>query len=508
MLTNPHVYPVGGKDVLMATVVAPIKPQGKFLGMVAIDLSLETFAKMNEAVTPLGNGHGYIIPNDGFTVAHPIKEVVGKNIKDTMETETATAMMEAIQAGKVYKGIIKTQNGKHSLQFMVPIKVRQTTTPWSMGVSIPMETILDNAVSLRNTSIIIGLSAILILFGVVFYITQSLITRPLNRVVRNLTDMAKGEGDLTMRLPVNSKDEIGKLSSRFNTFLEKLHDIIKELADRSTDVDTSSSSLLAIAGELSGNAKKTTDKSGAVSTSVKTMSADALSSASTMEEAAVNINMVAASADEMASTIREIANNSENARSISENAVARARETAGQMEALGTAATDIGNVTEAISDISGEIKQLADQTAIATQDIKNQVASIQNVTGNAVSSIGEITDIISRVNDIVVTITNAVEEQSTATNEIAANIAQASQGIQDVNTIISCNSTATMEMSRDTTEVSGIADKMSASAKQVHENAGELSDLAAQLKKIVDTFKIYPEQIIRTEQLLINMVLQ
>ncbi len=519
ILSNPYVYKVSGKDVLMTSLNVPIKHQGKFLGMVGMDFTLEAFAKLNETVIPLGTGYGFIIANDGRIVAHPLKKIVGKNINDIDEPEVASVIMKAIQEGKVFKRISKSKKGnKSSLQFMVPINVGDTNTPWTMGVSIPMKTIRKDGVSLRNTSIIMGVASMLILIGVVFYLLQSLVTRPLNRVIHSLSDIAEGEGDLTKRLPVHSKDELGSLSSRFNTFIEKLQNIIKELTDRSLDVDTSSSGLLAIAGDLSDNAKQTTDKSAAVSAAVETMSADALSSASTMEEAAANINMVAASADEMASTIREIANNSENARSITENAVDRAKETAGQMKALGTAATDIGNVTETISDISeqtnllalnatieaarageagkgfavvaGEIKELADQTAKATQGIKNQVTSIQNVTNNAVNGIGEISDIIGQVNDIVVTITTAVEEQSSATNEIAGNIAQASQGIQNVNDVISRNSTATVKISQDTAEVKGIADQMSASAEQVHENAGELSDLAAQLKKIVDTFKI------------------
>ncbi|PIE69895.1 MAG: hypothetical protein CSA22_10680, partial [Deltaproteobacteria bacterium] len=223
ILTNPYVYQVAGKDIRMASLNVPIKHQGKFLGLAGMDFTLEAFAKLNETVTPLGTGYGYIIANNGNIVAHPVKEIVGKNIKELDEPEVASVIMKAIQEGKIFKRVSKSKRGnKISLQFMVPINVEGTNTPWSMGVSIPMETILKDAVSLRNTSIIMGLASMLILFGVVFYLSQSLVTRPLNRVIHSLTDIAEGEGDLTMRLPVHSKDELGSLSSRFNTFIEKL----------------------------------------------------------------------------------------------------------------------------------------------------------------------------------------------------------------------------------------------------------------------------------------------
>lgn len=519
MITNPYLYPVGGKDVLMSTAVVPIKYKEKFVGMIGIDIPLTSLGEMISKVTPLGTGYGYLFANDGFIVAHPSEKTVGKNLKDVVEQDASSVMMKAIQSGENFKTIRKAHaGGKDSLQLMVPIRISGTDTPWSMGVSIPMESIMKKATSLRNNSIIIGAVAVLILFGVVFYISQALVTRPLDRVIHGLKDIAEGEGDLTLRLPVNSKDEIGELSGWFNNFLEKLQNIIKELAGKSADVDASSSGLLTIAGELSDNAINATEKFGTVSKAVEDMSAATLASAKAMEPAAANINMVAASTDEMASTIQEIARNSENARQITENAVGQAGETAEQMGELGTAASDIGNVTETISDISeqtnllalnatieaarageagkgfavvaGEIKALAEQTAQATQDIKNRVAAIQRVAGTAVKGIGQISNIIGDVNDIVATIATAVEEQSAATNEISSNISQASQGIQDVNETISQNSAAATEISEKTSDVSRTAVNMSNSSSKVHENAEELANLAVRLKEIVDTFKI------------------
>ena len=519
VLTNPYVYPVGGKDVLMATVVAPIKHENRFVGMVAIDISLDAFAKMVDKIRPFDLGYGYLIANDGYMVAHPVKDAVGKNVKDLISNEAAGDLMRAVASGKPHTMVRKAMSGSgESVQINVPIFVGQTDTPWSIGVSIPMDKILEGPRHLRNMAAIIGIVAIAVLVVVVFYISQVLVTRPLGQVIEGLKDIAEGEGDLTMRLPVRSKDEIGTLSGWFNTFIEKLQQVVGDLAGNAKDIDKSSVGLLAIAGNVSDNARETSEKSTGVSAALEEMSATSFTVAATMEQASANISMVATSADEMASTINEIAKNSETARGITESAVSQADQTSRQMGHLGTAAADIGKVTDTISDISeqtnllalnatieaarageagkgfavvaNEIKDLANQTATATKGIQEKVDGIQSVTKGAVREISQITDIINQVNEIVVTIATAVEEQSAATGEIARNIAQAAQGINDVNDNVSQSSVVAGDISKDMTGVNRNAEQMSDRSAEVHSNADELARLAGKLKQIVDLFKI------------------
>lgn len=519
VITDPYVYPVGGRDVLMATVVAPVMHESKFVGMVAVDIALDAFAKMVSRIKPFETGYGYLIANDGYMVAHPDQSAVGKNIKALLSGEQAGPMMDAVKSGGTYSLVREdvVVEGE-SMQINVPIQVGRTDTPWSIGVSIPMDKILEGPRKLRNTSAMIGLAAMAVLVLVVFYISQALVTRPLNRVIGGLKDIAQGEGDLTMRLPVAGKDEIGVLSGWFNTFIERLQKIISDLAGNATAMDGASSGLLGIAGDGSDSARETSDKVTGVSAALEEMSASALSVASAMEQASANISMVAASADEMASTINEISRNSENAREITESAVAQAGKTSRQMTHLGEAATDIGKVTDTISDISeqtnllalnatieaarageagkgfavvaNEIKDLATQTAGATRDIQEKVDGIQSVTGGAAREIGQITEIINQVNDIVVTIATAVEEQSAATAEIARNISQASQGINDVNDNINQSSVVVGQVAEDMVDVNQNAGKMSGRSADVHEKAEELAALAVRLKEVVGLFKI------------------
>ncbi|EKD34732.1 MAG: hypothetical protein ACD_75C02215G0004 [uncultured bacterium] len=255
------------------------------------------------------------------------------------------------------------------------------------------------------------------------------VTRPINRTMTMLKDIAQGEGDLTMRLEAQSKDEIGELGFWFNTFIEKLQEIIKRIAANSNLVEGSSNQLSSIAGKLYGGAEDTSRRTSNVAAASEQMSANLNNVAAAMEESSTNTNMVASAAEEMTSTINEIAENAERARSVSSKAVAQAQSASQNMRKLGEAAQKISTVTETITEISeqtnllalnatieaarageagkgfavvaNEIKDLARQTAQATLNIKSQIEDVQRTTRSTVIEIDRISEVISGVNDIV-----------------------------------------------------------------------------------------------------------
>ncbi len=375
--------------------------------------------------------------------------------------------------------------------------------------------------ALSKSGITIGLTIIIlnaILGSAVFLITRKVIVTPINVVRVGLKDIAQGEGDLTMRLDVKSEDEVGSLAKWFNTFMGKLHEIIKDISQNSDTINQASAVLFELSEQMTEGADSMSAKSGMVATGAEEMSANMVSVAAAMEEASTNISLVAAAAEEMNAVINEIASNSEKARTITGDAVGKASSASEKVGELGTAAQDIGNVTEVINDISeqtnllalnatieaarageagkgfavvaNEIKELAKQTAEATKEIKSKIEGIQNTTAGTVTEISEVSTVINDINEIVATIATAVEEQSVTTKEIANNVGQASDGIGEVNENVSQATTVVNDITKDIAEVSVFANDMSSSSGKVKTNADELSTLAGQLKGMVGKFKI------------------
>ncbi len=509
VISEMEVSHATGKPIVTACAV--IKSEsGEFLGVVGSVIKAEYFANLI-ADRKLGQtGYGYMLNKKGYMVAHPKPENILK--LDVTGIAEMTPINKPMLAGEIgveeyiFQGVPKIAG-------FAPVGVNG----WSISATQDQHEFLAASHAIRNTNIIIALVAGLIVAVFVFFSARSIV-RPINAAVAGLKDIAQGEGDLTMRLEASTKDEVGELARWFNTFIEKLQGIIKDITGGVETLSSSSTELSAISEQMTQSSQNVSDKATTVSAAAEEMSTNMNTVAAAMEQSATNTNMVATASEQMSATIGEIARNAEKARGISDEAAQKASSASTNMDQLGAAANAIGKVIETITDISeqinllalnatiesarageagkgfavvaNEIKELAKQTAEATQDIKEKIEGIQGTTSTTVGQISEIAQVINDVNDVVGTIATAVEEQSAATKDIATNVAQASDGIQEVNENINQSSTVSGEISCDIAEVSVSMNEMSTSSSQVNLSAQELSKLSEELKHMVEQFKV------------------
>ncbi len=515
VIMDPFSYEVGGKHIMMVTVCVPIIVNGKSIGVTGVDFSMDQIAGLVNDITPYGIGYAVLTTGTGMIAAHPDMEKTGKMVKDHYPAAVGNTLGNKETIHINYN--LET-TGEDSVLTITPLTIGTTGTDWAILVNAPLGRMLAGVYKMRNISILISVISLCLLGLIIFFLSRLVIVRPINRVIDSLTDISQGEGDLTKRLEVNTNDELGKLAGVFNSFIEKLQVMIKDVSGGVATLSSSSTELSSISDQVSTGATQTSGKSESVAAATEEMTRNMSSISAAMEESSINLNTVASSAEEMNATINEIARSAENARGISENAVSKASDSSQTMDQLGGAAQAIGKVVETITDISeqvnllslnatieaarageagkgfavvaNEIKDLAKQTSDASMDIKDKIDHIQESAAISQTGMSEITNVIGNVNDIVATIATAVEEQSAATREIAENINQASSGIQEVNENVSQSSSVADEIAKDISAVNQSAGDMADTGNQVQLSAGDLSRLAEELNQMVGQFKI------------------
>ncbi len=489
----------------MFVISAPIYMADQIYGIIFVYTDFSVFSKDFIDPVKIGqNGFAYVVNDSGIAVTYPEKDQIFK--LDLSKTTDWDSMQTP-------EGVLETTyNEKKSISAFK----RLTEPKGIISVTALKNEILKPVTVLGQTSLFSTLIISMVAAFIIFMITRS-VTGPVNNVVDGLKDVVQGEGDLTKRIEVLSKDEIGELAKWFNEFIGAIQTVVSDVSLKAGELNSASDNLNIISEKMANGAEETANKANQASSAGKEMSQNITSVAAAMEEASTNLSLMASATEEMSSTINEISGNTEKARAVTDNAVTQTRQTQKKVNELGISATEIGEVVETISDISkqvnllalnatieasrageagkgfavvaGEIKTLASQTADAAGKITTRVDGIQQSTQDTISEISNISDVVKSINEIVTTIAAAVEEQSVTTNEITNNVSQTTSGILDVNEKINQTSEHARDIAGVISKVTSASEEMSQNSTQVNHSAQTLLNLAVKLSKLVGKFK-------------------
>jgi methyl-accepting chemotaxis protein len=344
--------------------------------------------------------------------------------------------------------------------------------------------------------------AVMIAIASAVLITRG-ITTPIGRMRDMIKDIAQGEGDLTKRLEAGAKDELGEVSRWFNQFVEKLHGIVSQISNTSTQVAAAANQLHSTAEHIANGAEEVAAQADTAATAGEEMSA-------TSGDIAQNCQMAAEGAQRASQSASDGAEVVERTVVVMDQITAKVQETAKTVEKLGERSDQIGAIIGTIEDIADqtnllalnaaieaarageqgrgfavvadEVRALAERTTRATKEIGDMIKNIQKETKGAVTAMEQgvqqvisgaeeagksgqaLQDILQQVNDVAMQvnqIATAAEEQTATTSEISRNMQQITEVVQ---------------------QTSQGAHESATAAAQLNGNAEELQRLVRQFK--------------------------
>jgi len=456
------------------------------------------------------NGNNYLWINDlgPKMVMHPLKpELNGKDLTENKDPNGKALFVEMVTVCKEKgKGFVAYAWPKAGSTKPVPkLSYVELYQPWGwvIGTGVYIDDV-DAAMQKIQFSIGTALLAILGLSILLAWLVARSVTAPIKEVVNTIKDIAQGEGDLTKRLPIHGKNEVGELSEWFNTFIGKLHGIIFQVSGTALQLASASSQLQSTSLEMQESVNQLSSQSTNLATAGEEMSA-------TSGDIANNCHMAADGAMQAATTTQQgfevVTHTVDGIRTRGE----ATRKNAALVESLGQRSDQIGAIVATIEDIADqtnllalnaaieaarageqgrgfavvadEVRALAERTTRATKEISGMIRGIQQETKIAISSMEE------GVRGTELGIAEA-SQLETSLQAILNQVNTVTDQISQIATAAEEQTCTTREISSNVMSLNELAHQNSSGIQGTSQAAGDVSRQAEELQKLVGQFKL------------------
>ncbi|WBW95369.1 methyl-accepting chemotaxis protein [Oceanirhabdus sp. W0125-5] len=496
-------YPLILEDRVVGTVIGTIK-----------------FEKITNHVSKIKigqNGYGYMVDENGILVYHPITEKVFKENLGNTENEQLKSLVSKMKSGQTDHGYYTYEGVKKYVSF-TPVN------KWSIAITANYDEYMLPAHEIRKDTIIIIIVSLIVAIILVYFISTKNIINPIKELEKLM--IKAGNGDLTVKADITTKDEIQTLGDNFNLMIENQCNIIRNVRMGAEELAASSEELSASTEEISSSTEQiaeniqevasnadlqnlsiveTSEVLVQLSSSIQIAQNKALTAKNNSEnttnaaekgrvkvkdtvEAIENINKVSSETAEMLKVLNELSikvsgitstinNISEQTNLLALNAAIEAARAGEHGKGFTVVADEVRKLAEQTSSESNEISSLVIEMVIQIDKAVQSMNYSKEVVENGVIVANETDESFIKIINAVEQIAKDIEQVVDVTNDEVASSDQIVKLIDSVATITETTTANSQEVAASAEEQSSVIHNLVASAEETSAMANNLNSL-------------------------------